>query len=135
METKRFDNILDEIFSMMIDRKSLRSQEYLSLVVLVLRISSFFYFEFFNTIASITGWGTTSYSGHPSDILLELLVPIWKMDDCKKSSNRRPITDKQMCAGYKQGGRDSCQVKTMHRLKIEFIIEFFKNCNNKNYSC
>ena len=80
-------------------------------------------FEFFNTIASIIGWGTTSYSGHPSDILLELLVPIWKMDDCKKSSNRRPITDKQMCAGYKQGGRDSCQVKTIHRLKVEFIIQ------------
>lgn len=57
----------------------------------------------------MTGWGTTSYSGQASDILLEVILPIWKLEDCKNSYTQ-PISEKQLCAGYKQGGKDSCQV-------------------------
>ena len=60
----------------------------------------------------LIGWGTTSYSGQSSEVLLEVFLPIWKLNDCK-SAYKQPITDKQLCAGYKQGGKDSCQVMTI----------------------
>ena len=86
-----------------------------------------------NKVLFATGWGTTSYSGQTSDVLLEVLLPIWKLEDCQKSYTQ-PISDKQMCAGYKQGGRDSCQVMTTHAhcaryclfyLKVEIYFNFF----------
>jgi len=54
------------------------------------------------------GWGTTSYSGKSSDVLLEVTLPVWDLDDCKEAYTQ-PITDRQICAGYKEGGKDSCQ--------------------------
>lgn len=57
----------------------------------------------------ILGWGTTSYSGSASDILLEVLLPIWNLTECQ-AIYTQPISDLQLCAGYKQGGKDSCQV-------------------------
>lgn len=56
-----------------------------------------------------SGWGTTSYSGQASDVLLEVILPIWKLADCK-AAYTQPISELQLCAGYKQGGKDSCQV-------------------------
>ena len=62
-----------------------------------------------------TGWGTTSFQGSASDVLLEILLPIWKQGDCENSYNSRSqITENQLCAGYKTGGRDSCQVIKKH---------------------
>jgi len=58
--------------------------------------------------AYVTGWGTTSYSGQSSKVLLEVFLPIWKNSDCKRAYTQT-ITDKQVCAGYRQGGKDSCQ--------------------------
>lgn len=58
--------------------------------------------------AFVTGWGTTSYSGQSSDILLEVILPIWALADCQKSYTQ-PISEQQLCAGYKAGGKDSCQ--------------------------
>ena len=65
--------------------------------------------------ASVTGWGTTSYSGTPSNVLLEVTLPIWKLNDCQ-AAYTQPITDKQLCAGYKAGGKDSCQVRALFNL-------------------
>ena len=61
-----------------------------------------------NFIISL-GWGTTSYSGQASEVLLEVILPIWALADCQKTYTQ-PISDKQLCAGYKAGGKDSCQV-------------------------
>jgi len=59
--------------------------------------------------ASVTGWGTTSYSGATSEVLLEVILPIWNGQECKNAYPNQPISEKQMCAGYKAGGKDSCQ--------------------------
>ncbi|KAI9564714.1 hypothetical protein GHT06_008455 [Daphnia sinensis] len=58
--------------------------------------------------AFVTGWGTTSYSGQSSDVLLEVILPIWALADCQKAYTQ-PISEQQLCAGYKAGGKDSCQ--------------------------
>ena len=55
------------------------------------------------------GWGTTSYIGSSSPVLQEALLPVWEQSECKNAFRTR-ITDKQLCAGYKNGGKDSCQV-------------------------
>ena len=57
------------------------------------------------------GWGATSYGGELSPVLLEALLPITSQEQCEKSYPRLEISDSQLCAGYKEGGRDSCQVK------------------------
>ncbi|XP_057369709.1 serine proteinase stubble-like isoform X1 [Daphnia carinata] len=58
--------------------------------------------------AFVTGWGTTSYSGQSSDVLLEVILPIWALADCQKAYTQ-PISEQQLCAGYRAGGKDSCQ--------------------------
>ncbi|XP_046644536.1 proclotting enzyme-like isoform X2 [Daphnia pulicaria] len=58
--------------------------------------------------AFVTGWGTTSYSGQASEVLLEVILPIWALADCQKAYTQ-PISEQQLCAGYKAGGKDSCQ--------------------------
>lgn len=60
------------------------------------------------TKCKIVGWGkrrNTDVSG--SDILQEADVPIVKKRKCRKAFDYK-ITNKQVCAGYKAGGVDSC---------------------------
>ncbi len=65
-----------------------------------------------NTILATTaGWGTTSSGSQtlPS-ILREVSVPLVSKADCNaKTSYDGAITDSMICAGYKNGGKDSCQ--------------------------
>lgn len=43
-----------------------------------------------------------------SDVLMEVVVPIWTHKRCKAAFTQR-ITDSVLCAGATEGGRDSCQ--------------------------
>lgn len=49
------------------------------------------------------------FSGPDSDVLMEVSVPIWSKNDCQNSFIER-ISDAVVCAGAREGGRDSCQV-------------------------
>ncbi|KYN02208.1 Venom protease, partial [Cyphomyrmex costatus] len=59
----------------------------------------------------ITGWGTTSYGGNSSPHLLYAVVPVVSLDDCKAAyaQYQQDIDNRNICAGYKQGGTDTCQ--------------------------
>lgn len=57
----------------------------------------------------VTGWGTQFFGGPVSDVLMEVVVPIWTQKRCKEAFTQR-ITDSVICAGATEGGRDSCQV-------------------------
>lgn len=59
------------------------------------------------TLATVTGWGTTSFGGTTADILQEVTVPIVSNQTCNTSYGS--ITANMICAGYQQGGKDSCQ--------------------------
>ncbi|XP_069679505.1 trypsin-1 [Periplaneta americana] len=63
---------------------------------------------FENAIAIVTGWGTVSYGGPSSDVLMEVAVPVWNQARCRARFTQ-PILNTTLCAGEYGGGKDSCQ--------------------------
>lgn len=53
------------------------------------------------------------FSGEQSDtsnILRQVVVPIWTSDECSNSDyGKKRLTGNMMCAGYPDGGKDACQ--------------------------
>ena len=54
------------------------------------------------------GWGTTSESGGLSKNLLKVTVPLVSQADCSVSYPDG-INDSMICAGFPEGGKDSCE--------------------------
>lgn len=59
-------------------------------------------------MSTTAGWGATKESswGLP-DQLMKVDVPLINTTDCKKAYSN--VTDRMICAGLQQGGKDSCQ--------------------------
>jgi len=53
------------------------------------------------------GWGTTSESGSLAQNLMKVTVPFVSKEDCLLAYP--DVTDSMVCAGFKEGGKDSCQ--------------------------
>ncbi|KAL0134167.1 hypothetical protein PUN28_001181 [Cardiocondyla obscurior] len=68
----------------------------------------------------VTGWGAVKEGGSVSPVLQEVNVPILTNAECRamKYPSRR-ITDNMLCAGYKEGGKDSCQGDSGGPLHVE----------------
>ena len=60
------------------------------------------------------GWGTTTEGGSLGRTLMKVDVPVVSDDDCRSSYGQNDIADSMICAGYDQGGKDSCQVSLMN---------------------
>ncbi|XP_055325062.1 trypsin-1-like [Sitodiplosis mosellana] len=57
-----------------------------------------------------TGWGATKEQGDISVNLQEVTVPILSNSECRKTGyGASRITDNMLCAGLKDGQKDSCQ--------------------------
>ncbi|ODM92147.1 Proclotting enzyme [Orchesella cincta] len=61
-----------------------------------------------NKPAIVTGFGTIYYGGPVSDKLMEITVPIWNLTECQ-AAYTQPVEPTNLCAGVRQGSRDSCQ--------------------------
>lgn len=62
-------------------------------------------------MAVVSGWGTTASGGSnlPSN-LLKVDVPVVDSNECNETyKSFGGITERMLCAGYRQGGKDSCQ--------------------------
>ncbi|CAK1545544.1 unnamed protein product [Leptosia nina] len=59
-------------------------------------------------ITTVIGWGTQSYGGPTSDVLMEVSIPVWNHEECVKSFTDS-VFDETLCAGDKEGGKDACQ--------------------------
>ena len=67
--------------------------------------------EYVGRKAIASGWGTLHEDGKPSCLLQSVDVPVMSQQDCRNTSySPRMISDNMLCAGYPQGGKDSCQV-------------------------
>jgi len=61
----------------------------------------------------VTGWGAIREGGMVSQTLQEVTVPILSNAECRATKYpERKITDNMLCAGYSEGGKDSCQVRS-----------------------
>lgn len=88
---------------------------------------------------TVAGWGNTQQNIMLSNKLMEVDVPIVSHQECK--SAYRGITDNMVCAGYKQGGKDSCQGDSGGPLFVKWydktyqvgIVSFGRGCARPGY--
>lgn len=66
-------------------------------------------FGFAGVCAATGGWGATRQGGNVSKILRDVDVPIISDEDCRAMQGSRYNAATHICAGYKQGSKDSCQ--------------------------
>lgn len=57
--------------------------------------------------ATVVGWGATCEGCAGTSILREVTVPVWTFEAC--SAIFGTLTQRQVCAGEQEGGKDSCQ--------------------------
>ena len=65
-------------------------------------------FPYAGTTARVMGWGDTQDGGDPSNVLLEVDIPIISNEDCYDCYGGN-ITSDMICAYAYGGGVDSCQ--------------------------
>lgn len=64
------------------------------------------------------GWGTTERGGYAVDTLFGLAVPYVEQTTCRQMYSVSKIRDNMVCAGYLEGGKDTCQVKLVFNLHL-----------------
>ncbi|GFU69989.1 serine protease filzig [Trichonephila clavipes] len=69
--------------------------------------------------ATVAGWGQTSFIGGRKNILQKVNVPVLTNGACLEmyfeAGHTYPLEENQMCAGYREGGKDSCQHEAYKR--------------------
>lgn len=93
-----------------------------------------------NTQATVAGWGLTREGGQDtSQILMQVGVPTIKSSDCATMYKKARIDideSAMICAGYKEGGKDSCQgdsggpfvVKNGDAYTLQGVVSFGVGC-------
>ncbi|KXJ30135.1 CUB and peptidase domain-containing protein 2 [Exaiptasia diaphana] len=83
----------------------------------------------------VTGWGKLSAGGADPRVLMQVSVPIVSRRKCQNSYPGQ-IDDSMICAGYDQGGRDSCQndsggplvCEQFGRFYLEGVVSWGEGC-------
>ena len=86
--------------------------------------------DYANEIGVVTGWGRTISGGDTSNVLLKVEVPIMSNIDCKTNTayKAEEIFDSMLCAGYMEGGKDSCQVRLVVTYSLGSSLPMCTNC-------
>jgi len=99
--------------------------------------------------ATVAGWGNTEFRGVNSDVVLQVNVKVVSNSQCKEdykdageNGEAWGITDRMLCAGVPQGGKDSCQndsggplmytpgdgVTAGQNYEVKGVVSFGKKC-------
>ncbi|XP_054205941.1 plasma kallikrein isoform X5 [Homo sapiens] len=57
----------------------------------------------------VTGWGFSKEKGEIQNILQKVNIPLVTNEECQKRYQDYKITQRMVCAGYKEGGKDACK--------------------------
>ena len=69
------------------------------------------------------GWGHTSHGGSASPQLKSVMVKMVGKEECRKAYSANAITDRMICAGTREGGKDACQVDQLILTMIVFTSQ------------
>ncbi|XP_050672342.1 trypsin 5G1-like isoform X3 [Leptidea sinapis] len=58
---------------------------------------------------TVSGWGNTAENGSLSDVLRAVELNIISVVECRKYYGKETITQRMICAGVREGGKDTCQ--------------------------
>ncbi|XP_049820810.1 trypsin-3-like [Aethina tumida] len=87
--------------------------------------------------AVVTGWGTTSEGGSLPTQLQAVQVPIVSPATCRAAYGTSSITDRMICAGFTQGGKDACQGDSGGPLVVNGylvgVVSWGYGCARPNY--
>lgn len=72
----------------------------------------------------VTGWGALREGGSSPTQLQVVEVPLVSLEDCRSAYGTNAITDRMVCAGFPEGGKDACQVRVL----IRFTIKKLTSC-------
>ncbi|KFB42844.1 trypsin [Anopheles sinensis] len=62
------------------------------------------------TLTTVSGWGNTQSASESNEVLRAANVPTVNQKECDEAyESFGGVTDRMLCAGYKQGGKDACQ--------------------------
>lgn len=61
------------------------------------------------TFALVSGYGAIYRNGPSAKTLQSVKVPVLSLSTCQNVYGRHRVTDRMLCAGFPQGGRDACQ--------------------------
>lgn len=80
------------------------------------------------TMLTVTGWGNVLTDGVENpDNLMQVSLPLVSNETCNlPESYNGDITDNMICAGYKEGGKDSCQGDSGGPLVLKQEGEYFQ---------
>lgn len=84
------------------------------------------------TESVVTGWGATEEDGIGSNQLLMVEVPLVSATDCQPAyAPNYVITERMLCAGFTEGGKDACEVRilkfnSMANLSINMLTKQYK---------
>jgi trypsin len=93
-------------------------------------------------LATTAGWGTTSEGAHTlPNVLQKVTIPLVPADVCNKAYDGK-ITDRMLCAGLQEGGKDSCQgdsggplvaLDENQKTYLIGIVSWGEGCARKNF--
>lgn len=99
------------------------------------------------TQCTISGWGATQNSGENNDVLRDAEVPILSNNQCnnwlqqsQREFDTNFITKENICAGLREGGKDSCQgdsggplacPNTQGRYSLEGVVSWGFGCADR----
>ena len=98
--------------------------------------------DFSGQTAKVIGWGVqASGSRTPTTRLREVSFPIWSKKDCDSVFGSRTSGRSMICAGTREGGKDSCQgdsggplmVKMQNRWAISGVVSWGIKCGSPGY--
>uniref|UniRef100_U5EZ49 trypsin n=1 Tax=Corethrella appendiculata TaxID=1370023 RepID=U5EZ49_9DIPT len=62
------------------------------------------------TLCKVSGWGNTQSALESNIVLRAAMVPSVNQEDCSEAyAEFGGVTDRMICAGYTEGGKDACQ--------------------------